>query len=247
MGVEGKKALVTGASRGIGRAVSVALAAAGADVAINYSSDSGGAEETLRMVREKGVDAFIARADVSEYEGASSMFKDILARWGRLDILVNNAGITRDQLLARMKPDDWDSVLRVNLTGAFNCARLAARPMMRNRWGRIVNMASVAGIAGNPGQVNYSAAKAGLIGMTRTLARELGPFGVTVNAVAPGLVETGMIRDIPAKAKEDLMSRIPLGRVATVDDVAGSVMFLASDAGSYVTGHVLVVDGGLTA
>ncbi|MGE5484406.1 MAG: 3-oxoacyl-[acyl-carrier-protein] reductase [Ignavibacteriales bacterium] len=247
MGLEGRKALVTGASRGIGRSIAIALAGAGVDVAVNYSSDSQGAEETLGIARGKGVDAFLARADISAYEGASAVFDEIQARWGRLDILVNNAGVTRDRLFVRMKPEDWDCVIRVDLTGAFNCSRLASRSMMRNRWGRIINITSVAGIAGNPGQVNYSAAKAGLIGMTRTLARELGPFGVTVNAVAPGLVETSMTRDLPEDAREGLMSRIPLGRAATADDVAGAVLFLASDGGSYITGHVLVVDGGLTA
>ncbi len=247
MDLEGKKALVTGASRGIGRAIAVALAGGGADVAINYSSDSDGAEETLRLVREKGVDALAARADVSVYDSASAMFEEVLPRWGRVDILVNNAGITRDRLFARMKPQDWEDVVRVNLTGAFNCSRLASRTMMKNRSGRIVNVTSVAGIAGNPGQANYSAAKAGLIGMTRTLARELGPFGITVNAVAPGLVETAMTRELPADAREQLMSRIPLGRVGAPEDVASAVLFLVSGAGSYITGHVLVVDGGLTA
>ena len=244
--LKGRKAIVTGASRGIGRAVSLALARAGADVAVNYSKDSAGAAETIRLVNECGAAAMDAPASVDDYAAVAGMLDMVLSRWGRVDILVNNAGITRDRLVVRMKPEDWDDVLGVNLTGAFNCCRSAARAMMKQRWGRIINVVSVSGIIGNPGQAAYSAAKAGIIGLTRTLARELGPFGITVNAVAPGFIETAMTQGLPPEVRASFVSRVALGRPGTPEDVAPAVVFLASPGAGYISGHVLVVDGGLT-
>jgi 3-oxoacyl-[acyl-carrier protein] reductase len=230
--LSGRTALVTGGSRGIGRAVALALAAAGARVAVNYARSAAAAEELA--------------GDVARRDEAEALVAGVLERWGRLDVLVNNAGITRDGLILRMKDEDWDQVVATDLTGPFYCVRAAARAMLRQRSGRIVNVASVSALGGNAGQANYAAAKAGLIGLTRAVARELAGRGVTVNAVAPGWIETDMTSGMPAAAVEQVRSRIPLGRLGRPEDVAQAVLYLASPAAAYVTGQVLVVDGGLS-
>jgi 3-oxoacyl-[acyl-carrier protein] reductase len=242
-----KTALVTGASRGIGRAIALSLAGAGARVAVNYRADEGGAEETCAAVRQEGGEALAVRADVGVAEEVADMLETVRERLGDIDILVNNAGNTRDGLLVRMSDEDWDRVVETHLRGAFLLSRAVVRPMLRRRSGRIVNITSVAGIVGNPGQANYSAAKAGLIGFTRSLAREIGSRQVTVNAVAPGLVATAMSDAIPEEARAALAERVPLGRMGTPEDVAAAVLYLVSPAAAYVTGSVLVVDGGLSA
>ena len=240
-------ALVTGASRGIGRAIALALAGAGARVAVNYRTDASGAEATCAAVQGAGGEAVAVRADVGVAEEVAGMLETVRERFGDIDILVNNAGNTRDGLLVRMGEADWDDVVATHLKGAYLLTRAVVRPMLRRRSGRIVNITSVAGIVGNPGQTNYSAAKAGLIGFTRSLAREIGSRQVTVNAVAPGLIATAMSDAIPEEARAALADRVPLGRVGTAEDVAQAVLYLASPAAAYVTGHVLVVDGGLSA
>ena len=241
-----KVALITGGSRGIGRAIALRLAASGANVAI-----CGRGEEAARTVADEitalGLQSFAQAADVSDADQAAQIVKATLERWGRLDILVNNAGITRDNLLMRMKEEDWDAVMATNLKGAFNCCKAAVRPMMKARGGRIINISSVVGISGNAGQANYAASKAGLLGLTKSLAKELGSRNITVNAVAPGFVpDTGMTGDLAEEAIEGLTAQIPLGRFGSVEDVAHAVAFLASDGSAYVTGQVLAVDGGMT-
>jgi 3-oxoacyl-[acyl-carrier protein] reductase len=240
-------ALVTGASRGIGRAIALALAGAGARVAVNYRADEAGAQETCAVVRREGGEALAVRADVGVAEEVAGMLGMVREHFGDIDILVNNAGNTRDGLLVRMDEKDWDDVLATHLKGAFLLSRAVVRQMMRRRSGRIVNIASVAGLVGNPGQTNYSAAKAGLIGFTRSLAREIASRQVTVNAVAPGLIATAMSDAIPEDARAALAQRVPLGRVGAPEDVAQAVLYLVSPAAAYVTGQVLVVDGGLSA
>lgn len=243
--LENKAALVTGASRGIGRATALALAGAGARVAVNYAHSPDLAEAVVGEIEAAGGEAFAVGADVAEPAEVEAMARVVLDRFGRLDILVNNAGITRDNLVLRMKDEDWDAVVDTNLKGTFNTIRAFSRSMIRQRGGRIINVTSVVGLVGNPGQANYCAAKAGVIGLTRAMARELASRGITVNAVAPGFISTDMTGALAAGAREDLLQRIPLGRPGTPEDVAGAIVFLASEAASYITGHVLVVDGGL--
>ena len=237
-------ALVTGSGRGIGRAIALALAAQGAHLVIN-DVDAASAEATAADIRALGREALVAGANVVEEAQVEAMIEAIMERFGRLDVLVNNAGLTRDGLLIRMKEDQWDLVLDVNLKGAFLCTKTAARPMMKARHGRIVNIASVAGITGNPGQANYSASKGGLIALTKTTALELATRGITCNAVAPGFIETAMTQQLAEEVREGWMKRIPLARAGTAEDVAAAVCFLAGPASTYVTGQVLVVDGGM--
>jgi len=242
----GKAALVTGGSRGIGKAIAIELAAAGADVALCARTE-GTAESAAAEIEALGVRAVPCQADVALADQAEAAVKQTLEAFGRIDVLVNNAGITRDNLLMRMKEDDWDAVLSTNLKGAFNCCKAAVRPMMKARSGRIINVTSVVGISGNAGQSNYAASKAGLVGLTKSLAKEFASRNITVNAVAPGLVpETGMTSDLTDQIVEQMQSQIPLGRAGSVEEIAHAVAFLASERAGYITGQVVVVDGGMT-
>jgi len=239
-------ALVTGASRGIGRACALKLSKAGFSVAVNYLKDVDGAHETVFVVESGGGVARAFQADVSSHDEAKRLVQSAEETLGPLEVLVANAGTTRDSLLVRMTEEDWDAVLDTNLKGVYGVAKWAARSMMRRRRGRIIAISSVVALTGNVGQANYCASKAGVIGLTRALARELSPYGITVNAVAPGFIETAMTESLPKDARSRLTSGIPLGRVGTPDDVANAVGFLASVEASYITGHVLIVDGGMS-
>ena len=242
----GKTALITGGSRGLGRAIAEALAGQGADVAINYRGNAQAAEEVAARITALGRRAVTIQGDTSEGRDAcEAIVKAALDGLGSVDILVNNAGITRDNLLMRMDADEWDAVIDTNLSGPFWMTRAIARPMLKARSGRIINMSSAAGRMGNPGQANYAAAKAGLIGLTKTTARELASRGITCNAIAPGLIETDLTADLPEAATEALTSLTPLGYVGSVDDVAAAAVYFASDEARYVTGQVLGVDGGI--
>ena len=245
MDLTGRNALVTGGSRGIGRAVCLELARRGANVAVNYAGNARAAEETAAACRELGVQAFAVQADVSDSAAAGAMVKAVIERFGRLDILVNNAGITRDKLALQMKNEDLDAVLDTNLKGAFYCMRAAYRPMMKQRYGRIVNLSSVVGLRGNPGQANYAASKAGLIGMSKSIAKELANRNITVNLVAPGFIDTDITAVLPEAAREALLRSIPMARLGQPEDVARAVAFFAAEDASYITGQVLCVDGGM--
>ena len=245
MQLKDRVAVVTGASRGIGRAIAIELARRGAKVVVNYNASADAAEEVVLAIKDAGSEAIAVKADVSKLDQAKALIKAATDTFGRLDILVNNAGTTRDMLLAMMQEEDWDLVLATNLKSAFNCSKAALRAMMRQKYGRIVNITSVAGIAGNPGQTNYAASKAGLIGFTKSLAKEIGARQITVNAVAPGFVETKLTKDLPADLKEAALKATPLGRWGTAEEVAYAVAFLASDEAAFITGQTLSVDGGL--
>lgn len=238
-------AIVTGGSRGIGRAISLELANSGRRVAIVYKSSKEKALETLKEIESLGGDGDIFQADVTKWTDVEEVVKGVLTKWGRIDILINNAGITRDKLLLKMDEEDWDEVLDTDLKGAFICTRLIARHMIKNKDGRIVNIASVIGEIGNIGQSNYSAAKAGLIGFTKACARELSRWNITVNAVAPGYIDTEMTRVLDEDVKKEYLSRIPLGRFGKAEEVAKLVLFLVSEDASYITGQVINIDGGL--
>jgi 3-oxoacyl-[acyl-carrier protein] reductase len=241
--LSGKVAIVTGASRGIGRAIAMSLAARGAHVVA--AAREAHAADTVAAIQAAGGRAVAAAVDVTDPPSVERAVTDTMERQGRIDILVNNAGIARDQLLLRMKRDDWDQVVATNLTAVFTCIQAVIKPMIRQRSGRIISITSVVGQMGNAGQANYAASKAGVIGLTRSLARELGSRSITVNAVAPGFVETDMTRAVADKAQGDWMANIPLGRIGTPEDVAAAVCFLASDEASYITGQVLAVNGGM--
>lgn len=243
--LSGKVALVTGASRGIGAAIARRLAADGAAVAIDYAGNEAAAAAVVAGIVAAGGEAEAFRADVSDPVAASALVDAVLARFGRIDVLVNNAGITRDGLVLRMSPADWDAVIATNLSGAFHVTKAAARSMLKARSGSVIDIASVVGLVGNAGQANYAAAKAGLIGMTKALAREFAPRGVRVNAVAPGFIETDMTRDLPEKARQGALGDIALGRFGSPDDIAAAVAFLASEDASYITGQTIAVDGGM--
>lgn len=243
--LEGKTAIVTGGARGIGRAISVKLASEGANVIICDIVIADAAEETVKLIEAEGVKGAAFKADVTSLEDVENLFKQATELFGKVDILVNNAGVTRDNLLMKMKEEEFDLVISTNLKGTYNMMKAAARPMMKARYGRIVNISSVVGVYGNPGQVNYSASKAGVIGMTKSVAKELGSRGITCNAVAPGFIETDMTKVLPDAVKEEMVKSIALGRAGQPEDVAKVVAFLASDEAEYVTGQVIEVAGGM--
>ncbi|MCF2663942.1 3-oxoacyl-[acyl-carrier-protein] reductase [Oscillibacter valericigenes] len=246
MNFSGKTAVVTGGSRGLGRAVCLELAAGGANVVLCYAGNEAAANETVAACEALGARAVAVRCDVADSAQVKTLMDTALQTFGRIDILVNNAGITRDGLLMMMKEDDFDAVIDTNLKGAFLCMKAVARQMMKQRYGRIVNLSSVVGLRGNAGQVNYAASKAGIIGMTKSLAKELASRGVTVNAVAPGFMETDMTAAMPEAAKTATLAAIPMGRMGAVEDVAKTVAFLASEEAGYITGQVIAVDGGMS-
>ena len=237
--------VVTGGSRGIGRAICAALSASGTTVYFNYNSNLDAAKKTAGGIAAEGGKAHYHKVDVASETAVADYLGVILKEAGRIDVLVNNAGITRDGLLVRMKEADWDAVMDVNLKGTFNCMKVAAKAMMKQRYGRIINISSVVGVSGNPGQANYVASKAGIIGLTKAVARELASRNITVNAVAPGYIDTDMTGDLNDKAKEAMIGQIPLGRIGTSEDIAGVVAFLASATADYITGQVIHVSGGM--
>ena len=243
--LDGKTALVTGASRGIGLAIAIRLASEGAAVAINYAGNVKAAEEVKAVIEAAGGRAMLVQADVADSTAVDAMIKAVIEAFGQIDILVNNAGITRDGLLMRMKEEDWDAVINTNLKGIFHCTKAVSKLMMKKRYGRIVNMASVVGLIGNAGQSNYAAAKAGVIGFSKSMARELASRGITVNMVAPGFIDTDMTAVLPDKVREAMVADIPLGKIGTPENVADAVVFLVSDQASYITGQTINVDGGM--
>ena len=240
-----KVAIVTGGTRGIGRAIALKLADKGANIVINYRNSDKEAEELKAILEGKGVKVLTVKCDISNFEDSKNLMDKCKEVFGKIDILVNNAGITKDTLIMRMKEEDFDNVIDVNLKGTFNCAKHASAIMLKQRFGKIINMTSVVGVAGNAGQVNYAASKAGVIGLTKSLAKELGSRGITVNAVAPGFINTDMTASLSEKVKEEASKNIPLKRLGDPEDVANLVGFLASDAANYITGQVINVDGGM--
>ncbi len=244
MSLAGKVAIVTGAAQGIGRAVAEELARDGADVVV-ADLDPGRSQETVASVEKLGRRALNVKVNVADFNEVKAMVDQVLKAWGKVDVLVNNAGITRDALLLRMKEEDWNLVLQVNLNGTFHCTKAVLQPMTKQRYGRIVNIASIVGVVGNVGQANYAASKAAVIGFTKTVAREYASRNVTVNAVAPGFIDTAMTQGLPADVKETLQKQIPLGRLGRPEDIAAAVRFLVSEEAAYITGHVLHVNGGM--
>ncbi len=244
MSLQGKTAIVTGAAQGIGRAIAECLAQAGADIAV-ADLDPGRSVETVASVEKLGRKALNIKVNVADANETKAMVEQVMKAWGKVDILVNNAGITRDGLLLRMKEEDWNLVLQINLNGTFNCTKAVLQPMTKQRYGRIVNIASIVGVIGNAGQANYSASKAAVIGFTKTVGREYASRNVTVNAVAPGFIDTAMTHGLPADVKDTLLKQIPLGRLGTPADIAAAVRFLVSEEAAYITGHVLHVNGGM--
>ena len=241
--IEGKTAIVTGASRGIGKAIAISLAKEGAEVIINYSSSPENANKVVSEINDFGGKAYPLQADISNENSVNELIKKVLEKHNKIDVLVNNAGITKDGLLMRMKTDDWQKVLDLNLSGVFYCTRAVSRQMLKQKSGRIINITSVVGLMGNPGQANYSAAKAGVVGLTQSSAKEFASRGITVNAVAPGFISTDMTKDLNSEA---ILSAIPLGRFGAPEDVAGAVRFLAADpSAAYITGQTIQVDGGM--
>jgi 3-oxoacyl-[acyl-carrier protein] reductase len=245
MRLEGKVALVTGASRGIGREIALELAREGASVAVNYAGSEAKALEVVDEIKAMGREAFAIQADVSNSESVTDMAKETIERFGKIDILVNNAGITKDNLLMRMKESEWDDVININLKGVFLCTKAVTRQMMKQRSGRIINISSIVGVSGNPGQANYVAAKSGVIGLTKTTAKELSSRGITVNAVAPGFITTDMTDKLNEDVKTEMLKQIPLARLGEPKDIARTVIFLASEDSAYMTGQTLHVDGGM--
>ncbi len=244
--LDGKIALVTGASRGIGRGIALALAGCGATVLVNYNGSKERAEQVVAEIANMGGQAEVIGCNVSDYAACEQMVKEVIEKYGKVDILVNNAGITRDNLIMRMSEQDYDDVLNTNLKGAFNTMKHLTRHFLKNKSGKIINISSVSGVMGNAGQANYSASKAGLIGLTKSIARELSSRGICVNAVAPGFIETEMTKAMPKSVLEGAKGSIPLGRIGAVDDIANTVLFLASDYANYITGQVVCVDGGMS-
>jgi 3-oxoacyl-[acyl-carrier protein] reductase len=243
--LDGKVALVTGASRGLGKAIALKLANMGAKTAVNYLSNDIEATKVIQIISEAGGEAIAMKADISNCESVKEMVRQITEKWGKIDILVNNAGITRDSLLPRMSDEAWDAVININLRGAYLCSKYALRSMMNQPWGRIINISSLAGIYGNQGQANYSASKGGLIALTKSTAREVGSRNITVNAIAPGFFVTDMTDKLPAKAKEMILSRIPLKRYGQPQELAELAAFLASEKSGYITAQVISIDGGV--
>lgn len=245
MSFEGKTVVITGAARGIGRAIAYEFAKNKANIVINYHGNEAGALETKKTCEELGANAIICKADVAKDEDCKCLIDTAMESYGRVDVLVNNAGITKDKLMMAMKEEDFDQVINANLKGTFLCTKYATKIMMKQRYGRVINLSSVVGLRGNAGQVNYSASKAGIIGLTKSAAKELATRNITVNAIAPGMIETDMTNVLPDKIKDAMLSQIPVARVGTGEDIANAVLFFADEKASYVTGQVICVDGGM--
>ena len=243
--LKNRVALITGGSRGLGRAIAIALAIDGAKIALNYLSNDSEANKVSREIQNKGGEVILIKANVADTTAVRDMTRQVIKQWGKIDILVNNAGITRDYLLPRMADEVWDEVINTNLRGSYLCTKYAVRSMMEHSWGRIINIASLAGLVGNAGQTNYSASKGGLIAFTKSVAREVGPRNITANVIAPGFIATDMTDKLPLEMKDNILLRIPLKRFGTPEDIAGLAAFLASDEASYITAQVICVDGGI--
>ena len=245
MNLDGKIAVITGGSRGIGKAIAMKLARLGANIVVNYTSSANQAEEVVESIKNMGREAIAIKANVANFEEVQNFIAQAEEKFGKIDILINNAGVTKDKLLIKMNEDDWDKVIEVNLKGTYNCTKAVSRKMMKQRSGKIVNVASVVGINGNAGQSNYAASKAGIIGFTKSIAKELGVRGINVNAVAPGFIQTNMTDVLSDEVKDQIMSQIPMKKLGTPEDVANTIAFLCSDEAKYITGQVINIDGGM--